>query len=253
MASEIAEQRGPQAVAAIQDQATAMIQVIERAAMNPEIDVEKMERLFALHERMVGKQAEASFNAAMSAAQAEMGRISTDARNPQTSSRYATYGKLDRELRPIYTRHGFALSFGTGDAPLADYLRLLCHVSHRDGHSQDYHVDMPSDGKGAKGGDVMTKTHATGAAATYGMRYLLKMIFNVAIGEDDTDGNMPRESITTEQAAELKADLKSTNSDTKAFLRAMGNAPSVDELPASMYRRAKAALAKKKIQQQGAK
>jgi hypothetical protein len=35
----------------------------------------------------------------------------------------------------------------------------------------------------------MTKTHATGAATSYGMRYLLKMIFNVAVGEDDDDGN----------------------------------------------------------------
>jgi hypothetical protein len=35
----------------------------------------------------------------------------------------------------------------------------------------------------------MTKTHAAGAAMSYGMRYLLKMIFNVAVGEDDRDGN----------------------------------------------------------------
>ena len=44
-------------------------------------------------------------------------------------------------------------------------------------------------GKGAKGGDVMTKTHAFGSGTSYGMRYLLKMIFNVAIGEEDDDGN----------------------------------------------------------------
>src|SRR5690606_32576023 len=117
--------------------------------------------------------------------------------------------------------------------------------SHRDGHSRAYHIDMPADGKGAKGGDVMTKTHATGAAASYGMRYLLKMIFNVAVGEEDRDGNEPQETITTEQAAEIKADLKSTNSDTKAFLKAMGGYASVDELPASVYNRAKTALAKK--------
>jgi hypothetical protein len=48
---------------------------------------------------------------------------------------------------------------------------------------------MPADGKGAKGGDVMTKTHATGAAVSYGQRYLLKMIFNLAVGEVDDDGN----------------------------------------------------------------
>ena len=34
----------------------------------------------------------------------------------------------------------------------------------------------------------MTKTHAAGSALTYGQRYLLKMIFNIAIGSDD-DGN----------------------------------------------------------------
>ena len=44
---------------------------------------------------------------------------------------------------------------------------------------------MPADGKGAKGGDVMTKTHATGSAMTYGQRYLVKMIFNIAVGADD--------------------------------------------------------------------
>jgi hypothetical protein len=45
----------------------------------------------------------------------------------------------------------------------------------------DHRIDMPADGKGAKGGDVMTKTHAMGAAASYGQRYLLKLIFNIAV------------------------------------------------------------------------
>ena len=70
-------------------------------------------------------------------------------------------------------------------------MRVLCYVSHSAGHTRTYQCDMPSDGKGAKGNDVMTKTHAAGSAASYGMRYLLKMIFNIAIGEDDTDGNPP--------------------------------------------------------------
>jgi hypothetical protein len=47
---------------------------------------------------------------------------------------------------------------------------------------------MPVDGKGARGGDVMTKTHAMGSGVSYGMRYLLRMIFNLAIDYDD-DGN----------------------------------------------------------------
>src|SRR6185436_6685763 len=93
--------------------------------------------------------------------------------------------------RPIYTKHGFALSFNTAEGAPENYVRVVCNVSHDGGHSRQFQIDMPADGKGAKGGDVMTKTHAVGSGMTYGMRYLLKMIFNVAIGEDDTDGNVP--------------------------------------------------------------
>lgn len=157
---------------------------------NAAIDV--IERLAMLREKEMNRNAEIEFTTAMNAAQSELGRIAPDLTNPQTHSRYASYAAIDRVLRPIYSKHGFSLSFDTGDAPHADMVRAICYVSHRAGHTRTYRVDMPADGKGAKGGDVMTKTHATGAAMSYGMRYLLKFIFNVAIGEEDTDGNAAR-------------------------------------------------------------
>jgi len=168
------------------DDAQAMF---ERLARDPNASVEKIERLMALWERSEARKAEGAFNEAMSAAQKEMRPIAADAYNPQTKSKYASYEALDLALRPIYTQHGFGLSFDTGDAPLPDYVRVLCYATHSGGHARTYKIDMPTDGKGAKGGDVMTKTHATGSGVSYGMRYLLKMIFNVAVGEDDDDGN----------------------------------------------------------------
>ncbi len=165
------------------------VATFERLAKDPNVDVEKLERLMAMHERLLARGAQEQFNIAMTAAQTDMRPVAADANNPQTKSRYASYGALDHALRPIYTRHGFGLSFDTGDSPLGEHVRVLCYVSHVAGHSRTYHVDMPADGKGAKGGDVMTKTHAVGAAMSYGMRYLLKMVFNVAVGEDDRDGN----------------------------------------------------------------
>jgi hypothetical protein len=168
---------------------TGLALVIQRLAENPAVDVDKLERIIGLQTSLSEMQAKTLFNAAMSAAQAEMRRVSADANNPQTHSRYASYAAIDRELRPVYTRHGFGLSFDTGDGAQADYVRLVCEVTHTGGYSKSYHLDMPADGKGAKGGDVMTKTHAVGSAMSYGMRYLLKMIFNVAVGEDDDDGN----------------------------------------------------------------
>ena len=152
--------------------------------------IDVIERLSALQERAQDRDAEMQFNEAMNAAQTELGRIAPDLTNPQTHSKYASYAALDRKIRPIYTKHGFSLSFDSGDSPLADTVRVTCFVSHRAGHTRKYTgPPMPADGKGAKGGDVMTKTHATGAAMSYGARYLLKYIFNVAVGEDDTDGN----------------------------------------------------------------
>lgn len=175
---------GERAVATQEEPAS----MFERLLRDPSVDVEKFERMMALHERMEAKKAEAAFNAAMTAAQKAMRPVVADSYNPQTRSKYASYEALDLALRPVYTEHGFGLSFNTADSPRDEHVRVLCKATHAGGHSELYHVDMPADGKGAKGGDVMTRTHATGSALSYGQRYLLKLIFNVAVAEDD-DGN----------------------------------------------------------------
>ncbi len=227
---------------AVVDPATSMIAVIERAALNPEVDIEKMERLWAMHERIMDRNAEQEFNAAMNEAQAAMGPVAADAENPQTRSKYASYAAMDRMLRPIYTKHGFSLSFDTGEGAPDEYVRVVCYVSHRTGHTRTYHTDMPADGKGAKGGDVMTKTHAAGAGHTYGQRYLLKLIFNVAVGEADTDGNAPDVEIDAD-LKKILLDLlqKLPNEDTGVFLKHM-KIESLDKLPVSRFGEGKKAL-----------
>lgn len=172
----------------------AELSMFERMVTDPTVDVDKFERLMLMHERQSARRAEEAFNAAMASAQHKMRRVAADADNPQTKSRYASYAALDRALRPIYTEHGFGLSFDTGEGAAPGWVRVLCLVTHAAGFARTYHVDMPADGKGPKGGDVMTLTHAVGASLSYGMRYLLKMIFNVAVGQDDVDGNDPQEA-----------------------------------------------------------
>jgi len=202
-------------------QPTSLLEVITRAAKDPEIDVGKMERLVELSRSIKRDEAEAAFNTAMSACQEAMRPISADATNPQTRSKYASYGKLDRVLRPIYTRHGFSITFSDGETTKAEHVRVTALVRHAAGHKETHWKDMPADGKGAKGGDVMTKTHAAGAAQQYGMRYLLKGIFNVAIGEDDTDGNVPGDGVETlvqEQIDNIVALMTEVGADKARFL-----------------------------------
>ena len=203
-------------------QQASLISVIARAASDPACDIDKMERLLQMQERVQATQAEASFNAALSACQGEIGRVAADKLNSQTGSMYATYAAIDRMVRPTYTKHGLSLSFSTEPAE-PGMVGIICYVSHEAGHTRTYHAAVPSDGKGIKGTQMMTSTHAFGSGSSYGMRYLVKMIFNIAIGEDDDDGQSAGRSqsggkVTSEQAAELQAlsDQVVTNPD--AFL-----------------------------------
>lgn len=200
-------------------ESAAIFSMIERAARDPSVDLDKMERLMRMRKDMMEEQAERAFNLAMKSAQAEMKPVAADASNPQTKSKYASYAKLDRELRPIYTKHGFSLSFDEDESPKPEHIRVICYVAHEDGHTRTYRKDMPADGKGAKGGDVMTKTHATGAAASYGARYLLKGIFNIAVGDDDRDGNEPQsaEPISRAQLDDLRGLIDEVGADIPAL------------------------------------
>lgn len=166
----------------------AMMDLLQIAIQNNSaIDV--IERLAALQRESLAREAEIEFNEALNRVQREIRRIAPDLDNSQTKSRYASYAAIDRVVRPLYSQEGLSLSFSTEESNREETVRVVCFVS-RGGHTRKYQVDMPADGKGAKGGDVMTKTHATGAAMAYGMRYLLKGIFNIAIGAEDDDGNL---------------------------------------------------------------
>lgn len=158
-------------------------------ALNNNAAIDVIERIVALRREELARIAETEFNEALNQAQAEMVRIAPDLKNNQTNSRYASYAALDKMVRPIYTKHGFSLSFDEEDSPKPDHVRIVAFLS-RSGHTRKYRKDICADGKGAKGGDVMTRTHAEAAADSYGMRYLTKKIFNLAIGEEDNDGNI---------------------------------------------------------------
>lgn len=234
------------AVVEQRSEAAAIIQLIERAALNPAVDVDKMERLFKLAADARGEEAERQYDEAMNAAQEEMRPIATDLNNSQTKSKYASYAALDRVLRPIYTKHGFSLSFYQGDDAPDGHIRVACRVA-RAGHKERPHLDMPADGKGAKGGDVMTKTHAAGAAVTYGKRYLLGMIFNIAVGEDDDGNSAGVEYVTEDQVADLVALMDEVKADRTRFLNFL-RIDSLSKLPARHFKEAVKSLEAKRRQ-----
>lgn len=243
------------AIVAAQDTApvpaepVSILAVIERAALNPEIDVDKMERLLSMHERIVAKQAEAAFNAAMTAAQAEMPRVLRDATNDQTRSTYARLETVNAKIIPVATKHGLSLSFGTADPPAEGLIRITLTVAHIQGHSRLYHVDVPLDLTGMKGNQNKTATHAFGSTISYGRRYLTLLAFNISVANEDVDGNQPGDTITDEQVLELEDLIRSIGGGMQfdkflEFAR-IPNMRSLHLIPARDYRRVKASLESK--------
>ena len=170
-------------------QSDALIQVIERASINPDVDIDKMERLLSLKERLDAKQAEQDFNAAMTRSQIAMPIIEPDHKNEQTRSMYAKYDTINKAIKPVYTNEGFSLCFGQAESKTEGYIRITCDVSHTGGHSKLYFMDLPPDMTGLKGTQNKTGVHGTASTFSYGQRYLAKLIFNLTISEEDDDGN----------------------------------------------------------------
>lgn len=159
--------------------------IISKVASLKDVDLDKLKQLMDMQEEWEKRQASEHFNEAMALAQGEMTGISKDSVNPQTRSQYASLAALDAAIRPIYTKHGFSVSFDEADASETHVL-LLIYVSCGS-ETRKFRKWVPVNTKGFQGREMMTLTHASIGAVTYGRRTLLKMVFNLA--EEDDDGN----------------------------------------------------------------
>lgn len=225
----------PQTVPA-QSESAAIISMIERVASDPAVDISRLEKLMEMRERVEARNARREFDAAMTAAQAELPQVVRGADNEQTKSKYATLEKINAAMAPVITRHGFSMSFGTADSPHPGHYRIVCTTSHVGGHSRTDHADIPIDIGGIKGNQNKTATHAFGSTMSYGRRYLTMMIFNVTTKKEDDDGNgyTPRDGVETiypSEAHALGLLIEEVGANLPIFLRYYGIS-SLDELPA---------------------
>lgn len=161
----------------------SILAVISRAAADPTCDIEKMERLLAMHERMQAKTAEATFNAAMAEMQCEIPTVGQGALNTHTDKTYATLDDINVTLKPIMQTHGFAISFKVENT--AAGVSVTGILMHRDGHREETTMLLPVDiGKGRNA------VQAVGSSTTYGKRYVMCALLNITTGEmQDDDGH----------------------------------------------------------------
>lgn len=219
--------------------------VLIQMAMDNGLDADKLEKLMQLHERSQDRQAEREFAEAMNACQAEMPAIARDAENKQTNSKYAKLETIDRAIKPIYIKHGFTLTFGTAESPIAGHIRITCTCQHIGGHKREYQGDFPLDDVGLKGNANKTAMHATGSTMSYGRRYLTLMVFNLVMGGEDNDGQRPVETISEEQAINIRELLDEAGMPEEEFLK-LGRIRRIQDLAANRYQNAVEAIRMRK-------
>jgi len=182
--------------------AAQMIAVIADAAQNPNVDVNKMSALLDMQERIMDRQAREAFVAAKAAMSSELPNISKNRRG-HNNTRYATWDKIHRIIKPILARHGFDLGFNVGhDGNMTTVEAVLSHVQ---GHVETSGaMKLPNDQSGHK-----NSVQAVGSTVSYGKRYTTLALLNIST-DDDTDGETaPAIPKLTDHQTNLIAEAKS--------------------------------------------
>jgi hypothetical protein len=220
----------------------AYAQIIERAAANPEVDVNKLEKLLDMQERVLRRGAEIAFNVAFAEMQSQLPVIQQNGAivvNGQVRSKYALFEDINEAVKPILKKHGFALTFKTettkGEAKVTGILM------HNEGHREETDITLDADTSGSKNG-----VQSIGSSISYGKRYCLCALLNITSrGEDDDGLAAGVNRITDKQAADLQALAEEVKANIPAFCSYF-KIKKLAELPAAKYQDAIKALEKKR-------
>lgn len=216
---------------------------IERGA-----SMETMRELMAMRRELRDEAAREAYFDGLAAFQSACPTIEKRkiVRNRDGSQRYA-YAPLENivaQVRHLLREHGFSYRFETH--PMEDgTLRVACIVQHRGGHTERSEVIIPRfQGQGTNA------AQDTGSAVTYGRRYSFTDAFGITTADEDNDAAglappEPPDTITPDQALNLRALMEEVGADRAKFLRYY-KVDSIGDLPADRYQHAERALMAKR-------
>lgn len=209
--SELAKIEGTAPIAApMVDQNTLpadpYISMIERVAMDPDADVDKLERMMQMKFQLDEREARRSFDRAIASAKADIppilktGEVDyVNNKGQRTNFKHETLDGIAKIVDPILSEHG--LSYRFRSIQKEGSLHVTCIVAHRDGHSEETTLQGAPDTSGSK-----NAYQAVGSAATYLQRYTLKLALGLSASKDDdaTLATTNNDPISEEQWRELE-------------------------------------------------
>lgn len=216
------------------EQPATMLEIVQRAAIDPRVDVDKLERLMAMAERVKAQEAQMAYAKALAKMQPTLpvidrkGRIviynKADNDKPEherrvvQSTSFARWEDIHDAITPILSKSGFALSFKP-DVATDGKIVVTGVLRHKDGHQEEASITLPHDSSGSK-----NPVQAVGSTLSYGKRYAATMLLNLLTRDEDDDGNAGGETgssdewITAEQVANLTALMDDAGVNRERFL-----------------------------------
>jgi hypothetical protein len=228
-----------------------MLAAIIEKGVTPE-NVNVLEAMVGLYERMEAKSAEKAFNVAFTDLQKKLPEINATKAVPNDDGTvrymFAPLEEIDAKLRPIALKHGFTYSFGEG---ASDDMRVvkLCTVAHVAGHSRTNSFACRRSGP-----PKTSVTQADGSTHSYAKRGALCDAFGIIVKGQDDDARLLGDKISKAEAQDLESrvTLYGVNKDT--FLQYAG-AVDFESITRNRYDDLDKQLkkAEKKVKQEAAK
>lgn len=157
-------------------------------AISINANIEVMEKVFELHQKIQADDAKKVFFAAMSKAQAIMPVVQkSNTASFRTKAggnmayKFASLDDVTKVVRSILPNSGLSYRYQVKQD--ASTVTVKCIVSHAGGHSEDCMMSMPVDASGNK-----NALQAIASTVSYLKRYTLCAAFGIATGEDEDDG-----------------------------------------------------------------
>ncbi len=219
-----------------------ILEIIARTVSDPKMDIDKMERLLAMHERITTENRRVEFMGALARIQAKMPQIEKSGQiivKGRERSRYAKLEDIDKVIRPLLEEEGFSFSFDSSSQDGKLFV-LSCNLSHREGHVETKTLVLPIDSM-----DYRSEVQSVGSTLSYAKRQLIKMHLNIVEAGEDDDGVGGSEPISESQATLIELLIEKKKANKEKFLVYMG-VESIDKISLKNFPKAVSALEAKK-------
>jgi len=163
------------------------VSMFERLAKDPSVDVEKLERLIQMQERIMRHNAKSAFDSAFAQMQAALPEITERGQIAVKGIVRSTYAKLEdihAAIKPVLKAHGFAIRHRTEwPDDRTGIIRIVGILSHEQGHAEESVFEAPLDRS-----EYRTDIQSMGSTVSYGRRYTTLDLLNITTRGADDDG-----------------------------------------------------------------